>query len=141
MSKNFKMKENVVIEPVKWDDFKKEGLSNFYDMTSDWVTNYETPVETVKHFKDYAQQYQRMMNSLYGDSDEYIFAMKKLGDSCYLGKAYINAIIQCNMGWGTNIPDAKTVFSELKKLLETEIWASMHEYDIDEIFEWKKAIR
>lgn len=138
--KKYEIKNNVVMTPVRYNDIKENGFANVYDITSDWVCNYSTPVETAKAFKAYAQQFQSMAVSMYGDGDEYISMLEKLRNSCYLGEAYVNAIFQYNKGLGTCIPDASTYFSELKKLLNKKIWASIHSYDIEDIIEWKASI-
>ena len=137
----FNIKNGVVMETVSYNDIGKYGFSNIYHITDEWVPNYNTPSETALEFKNYAQQYQSMMGSTFGNSDEYVNMMNVLAKSCFLGEAYCNAVKRYNQGWGIMIPDATTFFGCLRELLNDKIWAGIHQSQIEEIIEWKKAIR
>ena len=131
----------IVMEPVAYNEIDEFGFSSIYHLTDGWVPNYETPNDTAIAFKNYAQQYQSMAASMFGNGDEYVTMMNTLANSSYLGEAYCNAVKRCNNGWGTMIPNAETFFECLKELLNSKIWAGLHQSQIEEIIEWKKAIR
>lgn len=136
----FNIKNGVVMETVSYNDIEKYGFSNIYHITDEWVPNYSTPSETAISFKCYAQQYQSMVGSMFGNGNEYVTMMRVLANSSYLGEAYCNAVKRYNQGWGLMLPDAETFFGCLKELLNDKIWAGLHQSQIEEIIEWKEAI-
>lgn len=136
-----KTENGVVMEPVNYNDLEEYGFSSIYHLTDNWVANYSTPSETAIEFKKYAQQYQRMAASMFGNGDEYVTMMNTLSNSSYLGEAYCNAVKRYNQGWGIMIPNTETFFECLKELLNNKIWAGLYQSQIGEIIEWKEAIR
>lgn len=134
------IENGIVMEVVSFEDIARYGYANVYHLTDEWVCNYNTPNDTAIAFKDYAQQYQSMAGSMFGNSEEYIAMMTTLSKSCYLGEAYVNATRKYNQGWGLMIPDADVFFECLKDLLNEKVWAGISQNQINKIIEWKKAI-
>ena len=93
-----------------WTTAPGEDLS--YWLRGYAVTGYGTPRETLIHAKDTFQDIHRIFD---GD----IVVLEKLAESCILGEAYHNAALVYNGNGRTDaIPNAKTYFRELRKLIK-----------------------
>lgn len=93
-----------------WTTAPGEDLS--YWLRGYAVTGYDTAKETLIHAKDTFQDIHRIFD---GD----IVVLEKLAESCILGEAYYNAVLVYNGNGSTDaIPNAKTYFRELRKLIK-----------------------